>query len=152
MRLIIALAVVVALVGCQPIERLPAEKRQQVVVHEVMGKDKATIFNSARSWFATTFRDSKAVLEVQDKEAGQLMGKGVVMDVIKGTLGGGIRVMISIDIKDGKYRTTMEPLGFKSVSGSERSLEQYELSDALAGCKRLDDDLAAYLAKPATDF
>lgn len=149
MRSIVLIGVVALIVcGCQPIERLPA----QVVVHEIVGKDKAAIFSASRAWFATTFRDSKAVLEVQDKDTGQLMGKGVTMNAIKGTLGGGIRVLITVDVKDEKYRTRMEPLNFVSVSGYERGLEQYELADALAACKRLDDDLAVFLAKYAADF
>jgi hypothetical protein len=152
MRCALMLSLVVLLCGCQPIEHLPIEQRQHVAIHEVAGKDRAVIFTAARAWFAKAFRDSKAVLEVQDKETGQLMGKGVTMNAIGGTLGGGIRVLITIDTKDGKYRTTMEPMNFVSVSGSERGLEQYELADALAACKRLDDDLAAFIAKPPTDF
>jgi hypothetical protein len=45
------------------------------------------LFNLSRTWFANTFRDSKFVLEIQDKETGQLFGKGVIMDVISLTLG-----------------------------------------------------------------
>lgn len=134
------------------ISRVPLEQRQLVTVHEVQGKDRAALFNLSRTWFVNTFRDSKAVLEIQDKEAGQLFGKGVVMGVVPLTLGGGARVSISIDVKDERYRTTMEPLNFVATTGYERELEESELPGALEGCKRLDAELAAFIAKGSKDF
>lgn len=47
----------------------------------VMQVESATqdeLFQRGRLWFASTFGDSKAVFEIQDKETGELVGKGIV--------------------------------------------------------------------------
>lgn len=147
----IAILIAFMLSGCQTISDLPQDQRQVQVVHEIAGKDKAKLYAGIRSWFAKTFRDSKAVLEVQDKEAGQLIGKGIVAKVFPLGFGtyGQCRMVITVDVKDGKYRTTIEPLTLigNDSPPTERTIYDVEVKDALAAAKRLDDDLAAFVAK-----
>ncbi len=89
------------------------------IVYEIIdstypGKTKEEIFVAAQSTLVQKFKDSKAVLEVADKNAGHLMGKGNVVFEFVGTIQVvGIRVpfIIDIQIKTGKYRVQ-----FKSIS------------------------------------
>jgi len=60
---------------------------------------KEELFVRAHEWLAKTFVSSKEVLQLVDKQAGKLIGKGVFKvgyDYVNFT--------ISIDVKDGKYR------------------------------------------------
>lgn len=47
-------------------------------VVELPGQTKEQLFVKARHWFTNTFRDSKEVLEINDKETGELSGKGII--------------------------------------------------------------------------
>src|SRR4051812_46446632 len=72
-------------------------------------ESKEELYNRARRWFNGTFRDSKAVLTIQDKENGELAGNGnyrFYSDTFWGRDGtkGWIRFKISILTKDGKYK------------------------------------------------
>jgi hypothetical protein len=46
------------------------------VVYLDSSASKEAIFSAARSWFSATFKDGSEVLQIQDKEAGELVGKG----------------------------------------------------------------------------
>ena len=70
---------------------------------------KATeLYTRARAWLAESYRDSKAVLEVEDKENGQLIGKGSMKYAATyfygSNIGGIIRYHIKIFVKDGRYK------------------------------------------------
>jgi len=77
-------------------------------VIEVTGTDKNELFNRARLWFSSAFGDSKEVLEIVDKENGELVGKGkfvFVSDSLwyncsNGTVGFNANVYM----KDGRYK------------------------------------------------
>lgn len=74
---------------------------QEVV--ELPGKTKDKLFTQARLWFAETFQDSKAVLEVDDREGGILVGTGWADTDISAKFWSTIK----IEVKDGKYRYTI---------------------------------------------
>lgn len=86
---------------------------------EVVNIDSATkvqLFEQGRRWFAATFGDSKSVLEISDKESGELTGKGNVKfyHTLNNTItdyeseySGIITFQISILFKDGKYKVTI---------------------------------------------
>ncbi len=67
------------------------------------------LFGSARAWFNKYFVSSKEVLQIQDKESGELSGKGIIKYSSRIFLGsastaGTIRFTINVFVKDGKYK------------------------------------------------
>jgi Domain of unknown function (DUF4468) with TBP-like fold len=155
MRLIIALALVVALTGCQTARDLPPEQTQVEAVHEVAGKTKGEIYNRALEWFAKSITDSKSALEIQDRETGLIMGKIILPGGASTVIGTRmpLRVTIKIETKDGKYRAT-----FDGFILPDRSIDQspgvgIELDSAMKTARELDAELAAFIAKAAAkDF
>lgn len=96
----------------------------------VEGASAADLYNRAKLWFAKAFVDSNRVLQVQDKEAGTLVGKGafqyepnVLMNssVIRGT----VRYSVTVMVKDGRYKYVItdfvhegtEKMGFNATFG-----------------------------------
>lgn len=83
---------------------------QEVVALDSLSKE--AIYNRAKRMFVTLFKDSRNVLELDDKESGSLIGNGNT-DVYYHT--GYLNVnahatfwfTIEIDIKDGRYRLTL---------------------------------------------
>ena len=77
-----------------------------------------SILNSSNSryitlnyWYTNTFNDGKAVIELNDKESGVIIGKGYVEGIATHTGGMNqykvnLRPIIKTDIKDGKIRIT----------------------------------------------
>jgi hypothetical protein len=69
---------------------------------------KEELFIRARSWFTSAFKDSKAVLEVQDKESGELIGKGnfhfSASKMSYMYYSGRIEFSIKVLLKDGRYK------------------------------------------------
>lgn len=69
--------------------------------------NKEELYNVSKLWLANTFRDSKSVIEIDNKELGSIVGKGnfeigaswmLTYTVLQ------CRFNIKIDIKDLKYR------------------------------------------------
>lgn len=80
------------------------------VVH-ADGVSKEQLFTRARSWLVNYFKDNRDVLQVQDKESGELIGKGsVVRSVPVKTLfvttpmPATTSFRISVWVKEGKYK------------------------------------------------
>ena len=93
-----------------------AQAQTPIVFSEVVKVDSVsakTLFDRARSWFADAFKDSKNVLEINDKESGELKGKGT-MKVYCRSFGqnmswGYLHFAISVSVKDGKYKVEIGP-------------------------------------------
>ena len=67
------------------------------------------LYSQARMWFAETYRSSKDVIQLEDKENGRIIGKGNIKyesNIFVGSTGtrGWINYTISISVKDGKYK------------------------------------------------
>ncbi|MGI4736112.1 MAG: DUF4468 domain-containing protein [Janthinobacterium lividum] len=79
-------------------------------VVEVPGVSKTELYSRAREWFAKTFSSSKAVLEMDDREAGKLVGTFNGPLKLASGVGVGLDMLlwrsIQVDMKDGKYRYT----------------------------------------------
>lgn len=87
------------------VERLEFEQVFQV--DSTITKDE--LFNRARSWFVDYYKDASEVLQVNDKESGELVGVAVYRYIpISGV--GGVRInriidyRISVKIRNGKYK------------------------------------------------
>jgi hypothetical protein len=70
---------------------------ETVQVDSVSKKD---LFNRAKSWFGETYKNSKEVLQIQDIENGELLGKAI----FNYSSNEYVRYTIKILIKDGKYK------------------------------------------------
>lgn len=92
-------------------------------VLEVPGVGKDDLFFRARQWTVESFKDPKSVLQVQDKESGELSGKAYTL--VKWTLhymGSDwpqetyVSFLFNIYLKDGKYKYVFTNFEFDKVS------------------------------------
>jgi len=86
------------------------------------------LFERARAWFVASFHDSKNVLEINDKESGELAGKGSIKATysIMGASNwpyGYLYYHISISTKDGKYKVQISSYRheYNTIKGGEQS-------------------------------
>ena len=71
---------------------------------------KNELFIKAKVWLANTFVSSKAVIEMEDKEAGKIIGKGVMVYDKKDTYYTthmSVRYTLTVTVKDNKYRLVL---------------------------------------------
>lgn len=66
------------------------------------------LYSNGQAWFAESFVDANSVLQVEDRENGNLIGKGVI-DFSTSGMGaadvkGAIRFTVSVSVKDGRYK------------------------------------------------
>jgi len=151
MKKLLLVGLLLLLTSCIHQKIVPIEERQVQTVHEVnMSKDK--IFDKILEWMAVTFTDSKAVIEIKDKENGKIVGKGVG-DYIDPNVPWSPRKFgytIIIDIKDKKYRATYNNF-FDVISDYYLLQFEYETNSAKENIVRLDESLKSYLSKSIID-
>lgn len=90
-----------------------AQNDTAISYSEVINVDNANkdvLFSRARAWFNNTFKDYKSVIAIEDKENGELSGKGLMhFNVIweymgKTALPVDVEFQISVKTKDGRYK------------------------------------------------
>jgi hypothetical protein len=74
---------------------------QQVL--EASGKSKEDVYNAARQWFVHAFVSANAVLQMEDKETGLLIGKGRLGDA---------EFIVKIESKEGRARYTLTDISY----------------------------------------
>src|SRR4051812_34588515 len=78
------------------------------VVESAAGKDQ--LFQRARQWYNETFSDSKQVLQIADKETGELSGQGFMLVPVKAKYWKSdnafwqLAFTVNVWIKEGKYK------------------------------------------------
>lgn len=95
----------------------------EVVTVDGLVKDQ--LFVKGRQWFNDAWKSSKDVLQITDKETGELSGKGIISTYYdyKPPMGASVKVpvdfnvSISIYVKDGRYK--YEFTNFKAVEGTD---------------------------------
>jgi hypothetical protein len=98
-------------------------------VVEVPGVSKSDLFTRANAWVVHAYRSANDVVQMQDKEAGQLIVKGLT----RVSIGGVVRHTLTIYVKDGRYKYVLTDLTHDAsgvqngVSGGplERSPESF---------------------------
>ncbi len=80
---------------------------------------KEDLYIRALSYFAYTYGSSQSVIQVQDKERGLIIGKGLYDNVytgypFMGTIKNKAWHILTIDIRDGKYKITMTLTNYDS--------------------------------------
>lgn len=81
-------------------------KVQYEIIDSTVTGSKDELYARAKKWFATSFRDSKSVLELDDKSAGTVLGKGY-FSFNAGGLDYTFRTTFEVKLKDNKYRFKM---------------------------------------------
>lgn len=80
-------------------------------VVEAPGKTKEQLYVLINYWYTSTFNSGKAVIQLNDKDAGVIIGRGYI-DGVAGHVGGmttykvNLTPVIKTDIKEGKIRIT----------------------------------------------
>lgn len=115
----------------------------------------------AKMWMANTFNDSKAVIEVDDKDAGEVVGKGNAAWGSLPPYTGYFTIRISC--KENKYRCQIYDLFLKGgTEGDRRSVERWIDRPTIGTKKHLGifdkkmlsllDDLKIAMAKADDNF
>lgn len=90
------------------------------VVH-IDSSSKSDLYDRAKLWVANSYKDSKRVIQLDDKETGRILTKGNFTTFFKWRMMGTERpafghanFTMDILIKDGKYKATIYNISFKS--------------------------------------
>lgn len=73
-------------------------------VVEVPGATQAQLYSRAYEWVAKNFNSAQSVIQMQDKESGKIIAKGVIKAFIKKYDSGYNSFTLSLYLKDGKYK------------------------------------------------
>jgi hypothetical protein len=113
----------VFLSGCAMMEKSEPSERELTTIREIDKFSKKEMQNSITEWFATTYKDSRNVIKLNDRNAGTIVGTGSLSYVV----GLGVtnaRYNIKIDIKDGRY----QQIGMGSYMLRHHLLQENQLS------------------------
>lgn len=90
---------------------------KEIVTVDNTSKDE--LYNRGKIWFARSFKSSMDVVQLDDKENGKIIGKGIISFENPGlkigkNASGYFEFMITIDIKQNKFRYTIENIRHES--------------------------------------
>ena len=114
MKLVLAITILFFAV-CAGAEPLTDADRTFERIVETPGYSKEQIFNVTKIWIAENFRSAKAVLEYENKDAGTLIGNGIISYPCSGLeciakADWKVPFTMRVDIKDQKFRLTFSNL------------------------------------------
>ena len=88
------------------------------------------LYTKAEEWFSDTYNSANDVLQVRDKEAGRLIGKGfynyVITDMVKFEYS--LEHTIKIEAREGRYRVTISDLYINGTFNGQDYKEPVEKS------------------------
>jgi len=90
----------------------------------VENTDKDALYGRIYEWFARTYNSANDVIQLNDKENGKIVGKGIFkIDYYqrKPT----ISHTISVYVKDGRFRYVIEFLKYSDIQGDSFNLENF---------------------------
>jgi hypothetical protein len=105
----------------------------------VEGAMKDQLYSAGLAWFGDAFRSAKAVLDVQDKDAGRLVGKPSFAYTPKVFVGsarikGAMRYTVTVEVKEGKYRYTIDGFTHNRTPGPGGAPSSFGLLTTAAKC------------------
>jgi hypothetical protein len=82
---------------------------EYIEVIQADGLKKDQLYSAALAWFSETFRSAKNVFDVQDREAGRIVGKPLfqyepTVFIGSARIRGVVRYSVTVEVKDGRYR------------------------------------------------
>ncbi len=91
---------------------IPSNAQEPIIFSEVVpveGVSKEELYNRAKIWFTTSYNSANDVLQMDDKENGQIIGKAVItynssLYNASEHFDGSINYTIKVLIKDGRYK------------------------------------------------
>lgn len=90
----------------------------EFTVIDTLSDSKENIYSRAKIWLANTFVSSKAVIELDDRDNGKIIGRGVLKYDSKYNLiyisRNIIDFIVTVDVKEGKYRVVFSEFYFKA--------------------------------------
>lgn len=89
-------------------------------------KSKDLLFSMSKEWFVNTFKSGKAVIELEDKESGTMIGKGIYQDdVTKYDIPIYYHYTVKVETKENKVRFTIYDIYTKGsgLNGIEKPAE-----------------------------
>lgn len=104
------------------------------------------LYLRAKVWFVHSFVSAKNVIQLDEKESGRIIGKGIfdVSDnnnhnsIIYVPITGTVDFTVEIQIKDEKYRYVFSDLSYKVNGDSEMDLKSSSVFKSVMFQKRLD--------------
>jgi hypothetical protein len=107
--------------SCAPtlhITKMTYPKPFEFELIDTVAGTKGELYVKANEWIAKTYGSAKAVIDMQDKEAGKLIGKCIIEAPILSTYrsiitAGQISYIMTIDVKDGRYRCVVSDFSHK---------------------------------------
>ncbi|MBS1585497.1 MAG: DUF4468 domain-containing protein [Bacteroidetes bacterium] len=111
----------VLLFSCAPTTKIVRQDYPSPFQFELVDTATGTkdqLYIKAWEWMAKSFKSSKDVIQMQDKEAGKLIGRFVVSGA---SSIGWVYSIIAIDTKDGKYKITISDFEHEP----EKTVTQY---------------------------
>lgn len=125
----------------------------RVTVIDSIPKTKEQIYIAVNDWFIRSFNDGKSVVQLNDKEAGCVIGKGFI-----GNMGStqafftnskiGAYVIIRVDIKEGRMRITTTIQEYEMLKGTGTGMQ---VLGALSGA-RVDNNVSLVKFIPSQCF
>jgi hypothetical protein len=89
-------------------------------VVEVENTSKLELYNRAKRWFIHTYKSGKDVIQLDDKDNVEIVGKGFFEETWMVTFYGGINVnvwqTITLQMKDGKYKYIISDFYMKYIA------------------------------------
>ena len=87
-------------------EAFPQTFKEEVVTMDETTDTKDVLFVRAHEWFALTFRSANDVIQMADKNAGKLIGKGYVTVPMPNY--GILSFTLIVECRDGRYKYTVQ--------------------------------------------
>lgn len=85
----------------------------------VEGVSQQELYKRARSWFATTFHSANDVVQLESKDEGKIIGKGIAVINI-GNLPSDMHFTLTLQFKDNRYRYEFTQIAFNSGGDTKR--------------------------------
>ena len=97
-------------------------EKLEIKVIENSASTKSELYTKARSIIAYKFKNSNYVVQMEDKESGRIICKGVMVVHSTGTLGinysNYVNFSLTIDVKDNRYRAVISDIYHSGISSS----------------------------------
>lgn len=113
-------------------------------VLQVEGSAAADLFARAKRWYVKEYRNANEVIQMEDPERGEIIGKGI-FKVVYFSRQPNIRHTVTIQVKDGRYRYEISNFSYRDIQGDAFALENFPRS--WAGKRKLQERVDAEVQK-----
>jgi len=86
--------------------------------------DKTSIYVALRAWFSETYKSSNAVIQMDDKDAGVIIGKATTKYSYGGLVyrcyEGYVNYTVKVQIRDGRYKAEVSNINHEVLPGNSK--------------------------------